>query len=713
MALRYVEYYETVVPRSSTAEERADPAQLPEGAALERTKRGQKFFPKVITPRSRGVKVARIKVVRPGAGDAFYIRQLLLHRAASSWADLRTTVDNDGFRTVHATFQEAAIALGILEGANEAYLTVNEAAENFATAHEHRFLFCLLIVDGAPAVGLWDSFRDHMSRDFLPLGLNAQPSEAAKILARSAAMQKIAIVVDGMGKTPADFGLDYDEPRAAEADADRAFFSGRHVSLAVAAARARQSFTAAQSQLYEDLLSAASGGTGNKLHLIQRRAGRGKTFVIKAVIDQLRASLKVLAVSGATGLSASAFDRGSTVHKMFEIPVQDQLDAIPLISAITPEGNNRRAAFLRTCSAIVIDEIWALHRSVIEAVDAVMRRIIQNELPFGGKAVFAIGDPRQTAPIVPGAGRPQILDHSFLASPLFNSFQLHELEQSMRNGEDPDFSTWVDVVGDDWNGAAIDVSSFFATTTSVEQARQFLFPPHVTQDVTLAAKRAFLSPYNKDVDSFNNAILESLPGEASKYQSFDSVRGDVELGQEAMASPDYLNDLNFPGIPAHELQLKPRTLCVLMRNMSSTKGMVKNAKVEVLQCGRRFVSVRLLASGETYKLPRINFEFQPPYFPFKIIRKQVPLRLAYALTFHGCQGATLDRTVIDCRLPVFSHGQRYASISRCRHKSHTVALLAEPESVLEEGELGTRAVNNIVYKEFVEARPLPEELELE
>jgi len=705
--MKYVEYNEKVTFRSASDREIRDPAALPDHCALERSERGQKFKPRVVMERRRGVKVARIKVVRPGSGEVFYIRQLLLHKAASSWRDLRTTTNQHGASTVHDTFEQAAVASGILEGTNEAHLTMTEAVESFATSQELRFMFCLLIVDGAPAQGLWNSFGDRMGRDFLPLGQQDQASEAARSIARTGAMQRIAQILDGMGKSPAQYGLQWDEPRGEESQADRAFFREMQRQLATNAARARLTFTDTQDVLYETLLRAVAEPDAPKLHLIQGRAGRGKTYVANAAVDQLRAAGGVLAVTGATGLSASTFERGMTVHKMFDIPVQDQLDATPLISNISVDGSNRRAKFLHACQAIVIDEIWALHRSVIEAVDAVMRRIMNVEEPFGGKPVFAIGDPRQTAPIVPGAGKPQIIEHSFLASPLFRRFELHELQQSMRNGADPAFSQWVDTAGDDFACGNLDVAKFFRTTQSVEDARHFLFPPDVTADADKCARRAFLSPYNKDVNAFNTSILESMSGSETVYLSFDSVKGDVEPGQEALATPDHLNDLTFPGVPPHDLRLKVGTLCVLMRNMSPAKGLVKNAKVEVSRCTRRTVAVRVLASGETFRLPRINFEFQPPSFPFRVIRKQVPLRLAYALTFHGCQGATLDRTVIDCRLPVFTHGQRYASISRCRQRDHTIALLAEAEASedgtisAEDGPITT--VNNIVFQEFVEA----------
>jgi ATP-dependent DNA helicase PIF1 len=47
-------------------------------------------------------------------------------------------------------------------------------------------------------------------------------------------------------------------------------------------------------------------------------------------------------------------------------------------------------------------------------------------------------------------------------------------------------------------------------------------------------------------------------------------------------------------------------------------------------------------------------------------RQQIPLILAYAVTIHKCQGATLDSALIDIGSSTFERGQAYVALSRVK-----------------------------------------------
>ena len=66
-----------------------------------------------------------------------------------------------------------------------------------------------------------------------------------------------------------------------------------------------------------------------------------------------------------------------------------------------------------------------------------------------------------------------------------------------------------------------------------------------------------------------------------------------------------------------------------------------------------------------FHLPRISFSMVTPG-GLQFIRRQFPVRLAYAITSNKAQGQTLTRTCGDTRNDNFSHGTGYVTNSRTR-----------------------------------------------
>jgi ATP-dependent DNA helicase PIF1 len=67
------------------------------------------------------------------------------------------------------------------------------------------------------------------------------------------------------------------------------------------------------------------------------------------------------------------------------------------------------------------------------------------------------------------------------------------------------------------------------------------------------AERAILAEKNVDVNELNLKIQHLLPGDLVSYKSIDTVCD----ATEAINYPtEFLNSLNLPGMPPHNLQLK-------------------------------------------------------------------------------------------------------------------------------------------------------------
>ncbi|KAE9522569.1 hypothetical protein AGLY_017039 [Aphis glycines] len=175
------------------------------------------------------------------------------------------------------------------------------------------------------------------------------------------------------------------------------------------------------------------------------------------------------------------------------------------------------------------------------------------------------------------------------------------------------------------------------------------------------SERAILAAKNKDVDSLNFTIQSKIAGELRSYKSVDSMIDE----NEAVNYPiEFLNSLDVPGTPPHNLQVKVGSIIIMLRNLNpptlcngtrlSVKKLMNNAIQSTIIKGN--------FKGEEVLIPRIPII--PTDLPFQFKRIQFPVRLAFAMTINKSQGQSLEVCGINLKCPCFSHGQLYVASSR-------------------------------------------------
>ena len=97
-------------------------------------------------------------------------------------------------------------------------------------------------------------------------------------------------------------------------------------------------------------------------------------------------------------------------------------------------------------------------------------------------------------------------------------------------------------------------------------------------------------------------------------------------------------------------------------------------------------------------IPRISITPSDADLPFKLIRRQFPIRLAFAMSINKAQGQTIPNMGLYLPKPVFTHGQLYVALSRVQSKNN-ISVLVEDGFV--DGKLGVYT-KNIVYKEILQ-----------
>lgn len=193
-------------------------------------------------------------------------------------------------------------------------------------------------------------------------------------------------------------------------------------------------------------------------------------------------------------------------------------------------------------------------------------------------------------------------------------------------------------------------------------------------------------------------LLKKIPGELVSYFSVDSAEdfGGTDDDMHSAFPIEYLNSINIPGLPLHELKLKVGVVVMLMRNSNQTLGLCNGTRMIVTKCLKFCVECEVICGsfvGTRHFIPRMELSPSDTRMPFKLVRKQMPLQLCYVMKINKSQGQSLQIVGLFLPKSVFTHGQFYVAIS----------LVTCPRGLKifidDDSGLPTNRTLNVVYKE--------------
>ncbi|GJZ92937.1 DNA helicase PIF1, ATP-dependent [Tanacetum coccineum] len=103
-------------------------------------------------------------------------------------------------------------------------------------------------------------------------------------------------------------------------------------------------------------------------------------------------------------------------------------------------------------------------------------------------------------------------------------------------------------------------------------------------------ERAILTPWNDDADAINEFMFKQLSGKSVTYNSADEVcmASNDNIDQNQLYLIEFLNSLNFPGMPPHELHLKKELPVLLLRNLNPSQGLCNGTRLIITDVGQFF-----------------------------------------------------------------------------------------------------------------------------
>ena len=248
----------------------------------------------------------------------------------------------------------------------------------------------------------------------------------------------------------------------------------------------------------------------------------------------------------------------------------------------------------------------------------------------------------------------------------------------------------------------------YYTSDQTDEAIKWMYPDGKF-NATTALNSVILSSTNVAVDKWNETIQNMNPNKAKKYvsrDSFDEVDDEANILKNIL-TPNILNSYNRNGIPTHIAHFKVDDVCLVVRSLPAL-DIATNTRVQVVELLEHSIKVKTLnePTSRFICIPRITFKFRLPYGEsYQLTRVQIPLRLAYSMTYNKSQSQTLNRVLIDCTGEPFAHGHAYVAFSRVRNCKN-VKVFVNEDQLHASGVSGRElefmpVITNIVYQEVI------------
>ena len=425
--------------------------------------------------------------------------------------------------------------------------------------------------------------------------------------------------------------------------------------------------------------------TGRSIFLTGK-AGTGKTTFLKTIMEHSRKRPIVVAPTGVAAINAG----GVTIHSFFQLPFSPYVPGAKVESKF--DFGKEKRKIIASSDLLIIDEVSMVRADLLDAIDAVLRRFREHGQPFGGMQLLMIGDLAQLTPVVTPEDE-RMLKPYYDTPYFFGSKALQQIDYvtiqltHVYRQQDESFIALLNEIreGHPSAEALSKLNSRVANSqkptalatphSQRENSQQLtaLATPHSQRENSQLAIR--LTTHNNLANFYNESELQKLPGRSYQYRA--EVKGTF---------PEY----SYP--TAETLVLKEGAQVMFVKNDPSGEHNYYNGRIgRVMEASENRLTVYCEGDAEAIEVEPLEWE-NMRYTLNEQTReiesevqgtfKQLPLRLAWAITIHKSQGLTFDRAIIDANQS-FAPGQVYVALSRCRTLEGLVlASPLEPRAVI-------------------------------
>uniref|UniRef100_A0A9J7WXW9 ATP-dependent DNA helicase n=1 Tax=Cyprinus carpio carpio TaxID=630221 RepID=A0A9J7WXW9_CYPCA len=386
------------------------------------------------------------------------------------------------------------------------------------------------------------------------------------------------------------------------------------------------------------------------LYFLNGGAGVGKSHVIKTIYAEATKILHRLPcirehtdISNPTVLLAAftgtaAFNiSGKTLHCLLKLPRSLK----PPYQGLGNSLDEIRADF-SNAHILIIDEISMVSKQLFAYVNWRLQQIKGNQKPFGGLSVLAVGDFFQLPPL--GRAKPLCVYEDHVPDFWKDHFQMATLTQIMRQKDDLAYAELLN---------RLRVKQKHEKLTDEDKCMLEAVTRSSSKECPTHVLHIFAT--NKEVDKHNTEAISLCFSNILNIDAHD-YKKDPRTGEMKRQAAPFKGD---NGDLIDTLQIAIGARVMLTRNIDVEDGLVngtfgKVAKI-ITQNRNSVMFVHLIG----LHLDNVN----EPLKRKGTVRRQFPMKLAFACTIHKVQGMTTDCAVISLK-HIFEAGMAYVALSR-------------------------------------------------
>lgn len=396
--------------------------------------------------------------------------------------------------------------------------------------------------------------------------------------------------------------------------------------------------------------------------------GTGKTQLIKQFMNHINSLSQNYAVCAMTGCAAILLNcSAKTLHSWSGIKLAkgSKTDIINMVLR-----NKRVVQNWKRTKGIILDEVSMLSKKIFEIIEELARTIRGSSLPFGGMQVVFTGDFFQLPPIGTD-GEPDTELFCFESSAwdrVFKKENQIELKTIFRQNDPPYINILTQIRRGDLSDENKDVLYKYVNREFDETLHNGCVPTK-------------LFPLRSKVDYVNSMMFSKIKEtehifeikkradcltflESGKQIESNFLRKCAMLSNQEIEYETTQLINNTPALQILRLKKGAAVMCTI--NLDMENGICNGAQgivIDIIESTTQSIPVVKFSNGIIKRIA--PHYWQSEEYP-TIAIGQMPLCLAWALTIHKIQGATLDIAEMDIGQSIFECGQTYVALSRIK-----------------------------------------------